>query len=258
MSRTAHAPKPHLLVRETFRTSREMDFFNQKELVTQTGHDIGEWPFVFVKEALDNSTDACEDKDIPPVVEVTADAAGITVKDNGPGLPEKTLADAMNFAVRVSSREAYVSPCRGAQGNALQTLIPMPRVLDPDAGRFVVVAHGKRHAITCGADPITQRAVWYDDVTDCPKSKNSRAGGGKKKQPFPTGTSMRMEWAPREKEGQAVWPFDSLRVTGGEYDAKAFREQFRELVEGFALFNPHLTVRLDWFGRVTTWKATLS
>ena len=28
------------------------------------------------------------------------------------------------------------------------------------------------------------------------------------------------------------------------------------LVEGFALFNPHATITLDWFGEKTTWKAT--
>ena len=32
--------------------------------------------------------------------------------------------------VRVSSREAYVSPTRGAQGNALQTLLVMGFALD--------------------------------------------------------------------------------------------------------------------------------
>ena len=31
------------LVRETFQTSREMDFFSEKELVTQTGHGRDEW-----------------------------------------------------------------------------------------------------------------------------------------------------------------------------------------------------------------------
>ena len=32
------------LTRTTFHTSREMDFFSAKELVTQTGHSLGEWP----------------------------------------------------------------------------------------------------------------------------------------------------------------------------------------------------------------------
>jgi hypothetical protein len=34
------------LKRETFRTSRELDFFSEKELVAQTGHGVDEWPLV--------------------------------------------------------------------------------------------------------------------------------------------------------------------------------------------------------------------
>ena len=46
--------------------------------------------------------------------------------------------------VRVSSREAYIAPDRGAQGNALKTLIAMPFVLDGDQGRVVIDTGGKR------------------------------------------------------------------------------------------------------------------
>src|SRR5262245_11971270 len=86
---------PPRLTRTTFRTSREMDFFSAKELVTQTGHQVGEWPFVIVKELLDNALDACEEADVAPEVTVSADAGGITVADNGPGLPEETLRGAL-------------------------------------------------------------------------------------------------------------------------------------------------------------------
>ena len=55
---------------------------------------------------------------------------GITISDNGPGLPPKVVEDILDFSVRVSSREAYVAPDRGAQGNALKTLVAMPFVLD--------------------------------------------------------------------------------------------------------------------------------
>ena len=79
-----------LLQRTTFRTSREMDFFSEKELVTQTGHEIEDWPLVFIKETIDNALDACEEADIPPEISVKADVTGITVKDNGTGLPEAT------------------------------------------------------------------------------------------------------------------------------------------------------------------------
>jgi DNA topoisomerase VI subunit B len=145
-------------------------------LVTQTGHEIGEWPLVVVKELVDNALDACEEADVAPVIDILADACGITVRDNGPGLPEATLQGALDFTVRASSREAYISPCRGAQGNALKTLLPMPRVVDPDHGKLIVTTHGRQHVITCGVDAISQRAIIHDDVTDLAKSKNLHSG----------------------------------------------------------------------------------
>jgi DNA topoisomerase VI subunit B len=54
------------LDRQTFVTSRQMDFFSEKELVTQTGHPRLEWPLVFLKETIDNSLDACDEKGIAP------------------------------------------------------------------------------------------------------------------------------------------------------------------------------------------------
>src|SRR5262249_23501550 len=108
-----------LLKRTTFRTSRELDFFAENKLVAQTGFERALWHLVIVQEAIDNALDAAEEADgVSPVVEVLADPAGITVRDNGPGLLEATLSGALDFSVRVSSREAYVSPSRGAQGNA--------------------------------------------------------------------------------------------------------------------------------------------
>ena len=66
-----------------------MEFFTEKELVTQTGHPVAEWPLVIVKELVDNALDACDQANIAPRIEVTAVACGISVKDNGPGLPDE-------------------------------------------------------------------------------------------------------------------------------------------------------------------------
>ena len=45
------------------------------------------------------------------------DPGTISIADNGSSLAE-TIADILDYNVRVSSREAYCSPTRGAQGNA--------------------------------------------------------------------------------------------------------------------------------------------
>jgi len=242
------------LKRETFHTSREMDFFSEKELVTQTGHEIGEWPLVFLKETIDNALDACEEADIPPVLHVIADAGGITIQDNGPGLPETTLKAALDFTIYASNREAYVAPDRGAQGNAIKTLLAMPAVVDSEHGNLIIEAHGKRHTITCKADPISQRVMIHDDVSDAKSKKSVVATNGKSK--LSDGTEIRIEWASRTDCGEVIWPFDSLEPLSRSCWGPSFAERFRAIVEGFALFNPHTTINLNWFGQQTTWKAT--
>lgn len=220
------------LERTTFKTSRAMDFFSERELVTQTGHSVDEWPFVIVKEAVDNALDACEEADIPPEIEVRADATGITVRDNGPGLPESTLEGALDFTIRTSNREAYVAPDRGAQGNALKTLAPMGWVLDPVHGCFIVEAHGKRRTLTVGADAISQEAVVRQQV-EAVESNKTQSKGDTKGQDS-TGTVIRVQWGEREDYGGIVWPFDELNPVSDS----TFAQSFRRIVEGFALFNP--------------------
>ena len=148
-----------LLQRETFTTSRLLDFFSVKELTAQIGHGRDVWPLVAVKELIDNSLDACEDQDIAPMIEVSVSEAGITITDNGPGIPPETVARLLDYSVRVSSREAYVSPTRGAQGNALKTIVAMPFVLDGEAGAVTIAARGIEHRITCRVDRLRQEPV---------------------------------------------------------------------------------------------------
>ena len=112
-----------------FKTSRLLDFIGERELTAQIGHQADLWPLVCLKECLDNALDAAEEAEIAPEVRVevstTPGEARITVADNGPGIPAETVADILDYSTRTSSREAYSSPCRGAQGNALKTLCAM-------------------------------------------------------------------------------------------------------------------------------------
>ncbi len=71
------------LQRTAFSTSRLLDFFSKKELVSQTGHQVGDWPLVILKELMDNALDACEEADPSPVIAVTVDKNGIEIEDNG-------------------------------------------------------------------------------------------------------------------------------------------------------------------------------
>ena len=138
---TRQGPK---LTRTTFKTSRLLDFCSEKELTAQTGHERKDWPLVALKELLDNGLDACEAAGVAPRITITVDGSGITVADNGPGIPASTVDGILDYAVRISSCEAYVSPTRGAQGNALKTILAMPFVLDGNHGQVEITANGLR------------------------------------------------------------------------------------------------------------------
>jgi DNA topoisomerase VI subunit B len=210
--------------RTAFRTSRLLDFASRKELIAQTGHQPDAWPLVALKELLDNSLDACEDARIPPRVTVRVDEDGIEVRDNGPGIPADVVNGVLDFAIRISTREAYVSPTRGAQGNALKTVVAMPFVLDGEQGRVTIDAHGVRHVVTMRVDRIRQMPIL---------DRQQKPGLVK------IGTSVRLHW-PRSA--------CSLLASG--------KERFLQIASDYTFLNPHLTLSVDWHGEQTLTKAT--
>ena len=76
----------------------------------------------------------------------------IRVRDNGPGLPADTVASILDFTTRTSSREAYVAPDRGRQGNALKLVVAMPFALSEGEGLVEIAAHGICHRIAFRVD----------------------------------------------------------------------------------------------------------
>jgi hypothetical protein len=157
---------PHKIERVAFTTSRLMEFCTEKELVAQTGHESYEWPPVIVKELVDNGIDACEEAEIAPVIKVTI-ATGksgrptrIVIEDNGPGIPPTTVTGIIDYNVRVSSREAYISPTRGRQGNALKTILPMSYVLGGKVkGETWIEARGRKHRLLFTVNQIKQEPI---------------------------------------------------------------------------------------------------
>ncbi len=69
------------------------------------------------QRALDNALDASEEAEIPPVISASITPTSFTISDNGAGIKPSTIKAVLDYNVRVSAREAYVSPTRGAQGN---------------------------------------------------------------------------------------------------------------------------------------------
>ena len=204
--------KQHVLNRVTFQTSRAFDFCSRKGLVTETGHEVECWPLVILKELVDNALDACEEAGVAPEISVTVDPVRgiIIITDNGPGIPPETVAGVIDFERRVSNREAYMAPDRGAQGNALKTIVAMPFVLDGERGEVTIRARGIEHRITMRADQVRQRpAVDHQQ----------------RRIKVNTGTSV-----------TAHWP-DSACLTD-----KGVQRRFLQIAESYTWLNPHLAL----------------
>jgi hypothetical protein len=77
------------------------------------------------------------------------------------GLPDETSRSASDLQApaRTSSREAYVAPDRGRQGNAAKTVCAMPFALSGEEGHVEIVARGIRHEIAFRVDRIAQEPV---------------------------------------------------------------------------------------------------
>jgi DNA topoisomerase VI subunit B len=220
-----------LLTRTAFSTSRLLDFMSEKELTFQCGYGRQDWPLVIGKELIDNALDACEEQGIAPEITVTVTEDSITVADNGVGIPPETVERLLDFSVRVSSREAYVAPDRGAQGNALKTLVAMPFVIDGEIGRVEI----------CGGGVLNEIEIAVDRLRQLPKVNHSRTEMA--------GSFVRVHWPVRP----GVPAFMSGQVAG--YLDRDDR-RFLQVVSGFTFLNPHLTLSLDWFGEQSTVEAT--
>src|SRR5262245_54348272 len=123
-----------LAPRNVFTTSRLLEFCTTTELSKQVGFRPEDWLFVALKELVDNGLDAAEEAGIAPEITIAVTIASntltLTVTDNGSGIAPGVVARIINFHTKTSSREAYIAPTRGRQGNALQTILAMPFVLD--------------------------------------------------------------------------------------------------------------------------------
>ena len=125
-------------MRHVFEVSRKPEYFSEDELTLQIGHDPDMWPLAILKELLDNALDASEAGDAAPEITVTIDDEGFAVRDNGPGIPAKTVRGALDYTKRVSDKLLYVSPTRGQLGNALKVLFAAPYVASEDQQRGYV------------------------------------------------------------------------------------------------------------------------
>jgi Histidine kinase-, DNA gyrase B-, and HSP90-like ATPase len=203
-----------VLARHIFKTSRLAEFCSRKELVNQTGHGFEDWPLVVLKELIDNALDAAEESGIAPVINIAVTQTGIEITDNGPGMAPEKIDAILDYTVRVSSREAYVSPTRGAQGNALKTILAMPFALDGERGDTLIESQGVAHRISFSIDRIRQEPK-VTRVFETSSVKN--------------GTRITVHW-----------PDSASSILD---DAKP---RFLQIAKNYTWVNLHLTLAVNW------------
>ena len=131
------------LARKTFTVSRLAEFASKGELAKLVGHGQGRWPLVILKELADNAIDEAEEAGVAPSVAISFTRTEIVVADlAGRGIDSETVASIVDYTMRTSSREAYVSVTRGQQGNALQAILAMGFALDGERGETIIEMRG--------------------------------------------------------------------------------------------------------------------
>ena len=136
----------------------------------------------------------------------------MSVEDNGPGIQPEVITKILNFQTRTSDKEAYVSPTRGAQGNALKTVFAIPYVLStgtPQEGVCEVESCGIKHTIRVKLDMIKQEPRIEHEQVEIVKKSGCRV-------------TVRLEKTsiPYSFEGR----------------------QFLQILSDYHLFNPHLSL----------------
>ena len=174
---------------------------------------------------MDNALDACEEVEVAPVISIDVKDGSTTIQDNAGGIDPATIESILDYTIRVSSREAYCSPTRGAQGNALKTILAMAFVLQREvinednpeadaAGVTIIETRGSKHRIEFSVDHINNQPKIAHDIS--PSS-------------IEIGTKVTVEWPPKWEWSQTA---------------------FKSLARSYAWVNPHLTLRGTFDGEV--------
>lgn len=207
------------LERTTFSASRAAEYFDARQLSALTGAPTDEFANVILKELVDNSLDACETAGVAPEIDIVVDntAGGIRigVSDNGPGIPSEVVRSLLDYNIRVSDKAAYRSPTRGAQGNALKTVIGIPYALGSREPLTVIARDGIKHTIRPNIDSAGNVRIGHDESNGIP---------------WTSGTSVDV-------------PVVSGYVTDPALEHLAQEFQPQHWVRSFAAFNPHATFR---------------
>ena len=206
----SHAGAKHALnssrPRPAFSFRRDLEFVRPSELSKRLGCGTHLWSRATTKELIDNSLDAVEEAGtVLPEIYICIDSGWIEVADNGPGMAAELVAKLCDRNLRTSAREAYPTPDRGRQGNALQVLMCLALGLGWSRVEHTITSKGIQHTITLTVDRLAQEI--FLDRQETPVK-------------YRTGTTVRIGF-----------PFNSVQL-GQLY-------QLHNLILDFAALNPH-------------------
>ena len=158
--------------RTVFATPRAAEFLELRALQAQTGQPAEAFGHVVVKELIDNALDGAETAGRAPNIDITTRTDDgitfVTVTDNGAGITPATVDDVCDFTVLVSDKARYRGPARGAQGNALKTLLGIPYALGITEP-VVIESAGIHHELLVSIERTGDVAVVHD-TTECSRT----------------------------------------------------------------------------------------
>lgn len=157
------------LSRQHFSIARAAEYFRLTELQAQTGQPAAQFLHVALKELVDNAIDAAETAGVAPAVAIEYQPMGayrmrMAISDNGAGIPPAVVEKILDFNTRTSDKVAYRAPMRGAQGNALKTVLGIPVALGDARGRLRIEAAGVIHTIEIWITPAGEVKHIHDQT----------------------------------------------------------------------------------------------
>lgn len=169
--------------------SQSSDFIRLEGLQKLTNVTAHDWDLYILKELVDNALDADEmiqhefgSPSIRVVMEYDREAHGLRVTVlNRAQFPLEFVRDLFDLEKRVSVKDYYNHPTRGAQGNALKTILGIPYALhyrflsdyELDEVPLAITCRNKRVEIRLAVDElhqavnvVTEEKAEEDDIRD--------------------------------------------------------------------------------------------
>jgi len=195
--------------------NRMMEYFTLDGLIKMTGVEEGNLDIYVLKELIDNALDSCELEDPRPIIEIELiedpkdPLIHYVVTDTGPGMTDEVIKEIINFDRFGGTKYFVKKPTRGAQGNALMTILGIPLVLASAYGYkellppVKITSYDKIHTLNLKLNNILEKVEIEHSIE--PTS-------------FPLGTKIELSIPWRT----------SLQYT-----------RFEKIIDSFAMWNPH-------------------